>query len=115
MKTRKIENNENALFSGEENNIALWRLAQESKESPLCLPAQVFTHTFENIFTPVTLGVLVESSDKPKIPQCPGVIMGALLLDSIAVSVFVVILADFEKQNLRRALLSCIHTQIYKD
>jgi len=26
--------------SGEENNIALWRLAQESKESPLCLPAQ---------------------------------------------------------------------------
>jgi len=26
--------------SGEENNIALWRLAQASKESPLCLPAQ---------------------------------------------------------------------------
>ena len=27
--------------AGEENNIALWRLAQESKESPVCLPAQV--------------------------------------------------------------------------
>jgi len=26
--------------SGDENNIALWRLAQASKESPLCLPAQ---------------------------------------------------------------------------
>jgi len=26
--------------SGGENNIALWRLAQASKESPLCLPAQ---------------------------------------------------------------------------
>jgi len=26
--------------SGEENNIALWRLAQGSKESPVCLPAQ---------------------------------------------------------------------------
>ena len=35
-------NNGNALFAGEENNIALWRLAQASKESPLCLPAQVF-------------------------------------------------------------------------
>ena len=33
------------LISGDENNIALWRLAQASKESPLCLPAQVFTHT----------------------------------------------------------------------
>ena len=39
-----------ALFAGEDNNIALWRLAQESKESPLCLPAQVFTHTFDNIY-----------------------------------------------------------------
>ena len=29
------------IISGDENNIALWRLAQASKESPLCLPAQV--------------------------------------------------------------------------
>ena len=28
--------------AGEENNIALWRLAQGSKESPVCLPAQVW-------------------------------------------------------------------------
>ena len=29
------------IISGDENNIALWRLAQASKESSLCLPAQV--------------------------------------------------------------------------
>ena len=42
----KMKKNQNALFAGEENNIELWRLAQESEESSLCLPAQVFTHTF---------------------------------------------------------------------
>ena len=36
--------------AGEENNIALWRLAQGSKESPVCLPAQVWS---------VSLGVVV--------------------------------------------------------